>query len=185
MKITKKSGFEKAPLLADGSYQARIYSIVHIGHVKRSWKGQESIKDVIRFSFELPTEMYEFNPEKGEQPYSLSREETASIDPRSGLFKMAAACGINLKEEEEFDVKDLLGKTLMITVDSYETENGSFNGIQAYSPIPKGLPVADAVNETVFYDCEDPDEDVFDTLPEFLQKKITDAKALRDSVIDF
>jgi len=143
---------------------------------------------MIRFSFELPTELYKFSEEKGEQPYSVSREENASLHERAGLTKLITACGINLKEVESFEIEDLIGKTLMLTIDSYEIDGETYNGIQGYSMIPKGLPVGDAVNDPIFYDCDAHDDEVYESLPQFIKDKIDTArtiKAQRDSVIDF
>jgi len=178
MKIPAQKSYNKAPVIDPGTYAARIVSILSIGLQENEWEGVKSIKPKVRITFEVPSETYVFNADKGPQPYVFSKEETLSSHAKAGLTKLCKAVSEDASNPD-MEIEQLLDKTLMLSIDV--TESGEYNNIKGYSPMMKGLTVGDRVNPLVFFDAENPDKDIYDTFPEFIKDKIEAGKKLKDA----
>jgi hypothetical protein len=118
--IAKSSGeSSQRELIPAGTYVARCYSVVHLGHVTQKYMGEEKLVDLVRFTWELPTELKCFNADKGQQPCAISKEMTFSLNEKSNLRAMLNAWrGKALTEEEAkaFDLAKLIGAPCMINL---------------------------------------------------------------------
>jgi len=118
--IAKSSGeSHNRELIPAGTYVARCYSVVHLGHVTQKYMGEEKVVDLVRFTWELPTELRCFNQDKGMQPCAISKEMTFSLNEKSNLRAMLNAWrGKALTEEEAkaFDLAKLIGAPCMINL---------------------------------------------------------------------
>jgi len=169
------SGKSFSPVEA-GNYVARCYSMVHIGTVPEEYKGEKKVVNKVRLTFELPTETKVFKEENGEQPYVISKEFTLSLHEKSSLRKFLESWrgkGFTENEAKYFDVSKLLGKPCMLNVIHKTKLDGNIRAdISSVSPIPKGLTCPAQVLPSLIFSVNHFSQEVFDTLPEFLQDKI-------------
>lgn len=176
--ITAKRGSTREPVPA-GAYPARLYKIMHFGTIPDTYMGEQKMTNKIRFDWELPTEMKVFDPEKGEQPLSISKDYTLSMNEKSNLCQDIESWeGGKFKTDEEaerYDIADLIGRECLINV-AHKVSKSSGN-VYAYvasiSPMPKGMQCPPAFNPPFIWDYDQNfDHDVLDNMHEFFQNKI-------------
>jgi len=157
----KGSGVEP---IGEGTFPARISQVLDLGRQKNEYEGRETNKPTLWITFELPTET--INVDGVDKPRWLSSEFTKSTNDKAKLFKVVKAVDDN--ELKEFS--DLLGKGLLVVIGTTKGGKDKFAGATA---LPKGMAVAQLANKPVYFDIENPDFDIFNKLPKFLQDKIT------------
>lgn len=178
MPITASTNATPRELIPSGNYLARCYSMVHIGTVEEIIMGTQKKLNKVRLTWELPTELKVFKPENGEQPRVISKEYTLSMNEKSNLRKMLASWrGKDFTEAEAkgFDITKLLGATCMLNIihkPGTKDPSKIYEEIGSVSPVPKGMPASKQINKTVLLDYDNFDEDVFESLPEFVKNKI-------------
>jgi len=167
-------------ILPAGSYPARCYSMVHIGTITENIMG--TIKDLnkVRITWELPTELKVFNEEKGEQPYVVSKEFTLSMNEKSNLRKFLESWrGKNFTEAEaeKFDITALLDKACQLSIIHKTAKNGNtYAEISGVFALPKGYQMPERINKITELNYEHFDQELFDSLPQFLKDKIVMSK---------
>ena len=178
--IASDKGGSGAPILPAGSYLARCFSMVHIGHVEDTFEGRTKTVNKVRIGFELPLEKYTFSEDRGEEPRTMFKEFTLSLNEKSTLRKSLESwrsVPFTTKELEAFDVQTVLGHPCQLTVTHKvsKTSNKAFATIASINPIMKGIPMPDPITPQVLfaYDLE-PDAmiEVLGNLPDFMFKKI-------------
>ena len=173
--ITAKRGTAREPVPA-GTFPARCYKIMHLG---TSWDERlQKMQNKIRLDWELPTETKIFDPEKGEQPLSISKDYTLSMNEKSNLCKdLESWKGKKFTdpEAEAFDITSVLGNDCLINI-AHKVSNSSGN-VYAYVasvvPMPKGMECPPPVNPPFIWDFDEHfDESILEGLHEFFQGKI-------------
>ena len=176
--------------IPEGAYPARIYQIIELGTIA-GFQGQ--LQKKVRITFEFPTELKVFNEEKGEQPCVLSQDYTLSFHEKSQLRKVVNACDPKALKEvsedgfiEEYDIEKLLGKTCLVTVIHKENKTGDqvYANIANCTVMPKGMTCPPAINENVSLSFDRFNKDLFETLPEFIKKKIQSSIEYQNMVRD-
>jgi hypothetical protein len=181
MAIIAKSTGEatQRELIPAGTYVARCYSVVHLGHVTQKYMGEEKVVDLVRFTWELPTELRCFNQDKGMQPCAISKEMTFSLHEQSNLRAMLNTWrGKALTEDEakEFDLARLIGKECMINLihqPSKANPEKVYERIAAVLPMMKGMVCPPQHNPSMEFSVLEFDRPKFESLPTFLQEMIT------------
>lgn len=164
-----------------GSYLVTCYGLIVYGTIRSEFKGEEKWITKIRLLFELPTEKVTFNEDKGEQPFSTWIDFTLSLNEKSNLHKFIRQWRnkpFTSQELNGFDTKILIGQVGNAAIEKATSKSGNeflkINGIQ---PLPKGTQRPKQINETLFFDIDNPDKDVFyDRLPKFLRDIIRSSK---------
>lgn len=168
--------------IPDGSYTARIYSIIDLGTQENTFDPDKPAKRVFRFSFETPTKTHVWDEEKGPQPFALHKEVNFSLSEpdhtmMSSLSKIFKATKGTLGKGE--NIFNLLGEVLSIQTETKKTQKGaSFSKIIGFSPVSSDIDVSDKkfapVNEphTLYLDREWFVHADFNKLPKFLKEKI-------------
>lgn len=164
-------------LVPEGNYPARIYELIELGTIEGSWMGEVKFTHKVRIGFELPTEKRVFDEKKGEQPFVISKEMALSFGDLAGLRKVIEAVeGKKLTDAEavDYDVETILGKPLLVTVKHSEpTQEGvQYANVAVYSPLIKGLTVEPLTNKIKLLTFEKWDDNLFQSLPDFLKEKI-------------
>jgi hypothetical protein len=177
--IAKSSGEStQRELIPAGTYIARCYSIVHVGHVKQTYLGEEKLVDLVRFTWELPTELRCFSQDKGEQPCAISKEVTLSMNEKSTLRQMIGQWrgkAISDDEAKLFDIAKLLGQPCMLNLihqPSKANPEKVYERIAGVMPMMKGMTCPPQVNPSFEFSVADYDQRKMDTLPNFLQEMI-------------
>jgi hypothetical protein len=181
MAIIAKSTGEatQRELIPAGTYVARCYSVVHLGHIVQKYMGEEKVVDLVRFTWELPTELRCFNQDKGMQPCAISKEMTFSLHEQSNLRAMLNTWrGKALTEDEakEFDLARLIGKECMINLihqPSKANPEKVYERIAAVLPMMKGMVCPPQHNPSMEFSVLEFDRPKFESLPTFLQEMIT------------
>jgi hypothetical protein len=177
MAITAKKGATREPVPA-GSYPARCYKIIHYGTIPSTYMGEQKYVNTVRIDWELPTEMRVFDPDKGEQPLSISKEYTLSLSEKSNLCRdLESWRGRQFTDEEAngFDILNLLGKECMLAVGhktSHSTGN-TYSYVASVSPMPKGMKCPPAINPEFVWDYDEHFDDmVLENMHDFFKDKI-------------
>ena len=165
----------------DGTYPARIVQLIMLGsQVQTDWQTGEAkedkegnviYKEEVWVTFEFPTERVQYTNDEGEEvdrPRWQSKNYVLSMNEKANFFKM-----LNAVNPEAETLHDLLGKAGTVTVGSTSSGKAKITGVN--SPM-KGMPVPELENDAVVYDLDEPDQEVFDSLPDFLQEKIKNRK---------
>ena len=160
-----------------GVYVARCTQLIQIGSVTEEINGESKTLHKVRFGFEFPEEKKVFKEENGEQPYFLSKEYTLSMHEKATLrahLSQWRGKAFTDEEAKKFDITKLLGVPCTINV---VHKTGKANGktyaeIGSISPLMKGTVCPDAINPIQVLSYDDWNQELFESLPEFLRKKI-------------
>ncbi len=172
----KKTADKDFEPIAEGAYPARIYQMIHIGTIAGF---QGAMQNKVRITFEFPTELKVFKEENGEQPQVLSQDYTLSFHEKATLTKVINACdpkALKVGEDgliDEYDVENLLGKSCLVTVVHKVGKEGKvFANVGNCTVMPKGMTCPEAINEPKVLNYDNFDEEIFASLPQFIQDKI-------------
>jgi len=172
MKWSDQGGgdFEQPPI---GTHVARCIKLIDIGTQRGEYQGKATMKRQVIIGFELPNELMQEGEYAG-KPFTVSRFYTASLGEKANLRRdLANWRGRDFTEEElrGFDSKNILGKACMLSLTPNDKGKTRITGVMA---LPKGTPVPDQVNSTVYLSLE-PDEfnpEVFEALSDGYKKLI-------------
>jgi hypothetical protein len=173
---TSRGGdFELAPA---GTHIARCYSIVDLGTQTVEWKGQKKLQPKVHIRFELCNEMMEPDEHGNKRPFSVGLTVTNSTSPKANLRHLLESwAGRNMTEAEEqsFELQKLIGKACLVTVSHDKGKSDPskvYANIKAITQLAKGLTAPEMVNPPFTYAVEQGRDDVFNSLSEYVQKKI-------------
>ena len=163
--------------LTEGVHLARCYQMIHIGTNEENIQGTTKTLNKCRIGWEFPNDLHVFNEDQGEQPIVLSKEYTLSMHEKSTLRKdLKSWRGKDFTEDEAraFDVTKLIGVPCMINIVHKKSKDGTktFEEVASISPLMKGQEMPDPINEPHVLDYDNFDENLFKSLPEFIQDKI-------------
>ena len=171
MKIKKTATREPVP---SGVFPARCYKIQHFGTVPDVYMGEQKLTNKLRIDWELPTETKIFDPEKGEQPLSISKDYTASFNEKSNLYKDLASWLGDMSQVDEFDLNQLLGKDCMVNIQHKTSGAGNvYAYVASVAPMPNGMECPPPVNPQFVWDYEEHfDLGVLENLHDFFKDLI-------------
>ena len=160
-----------------GTHIARCFRMIHVGERDYQYQGEPKKRNSLWVYFELPNELAVFNPEKGEEPYSVNIEynhvpyETAKIIKHINSWRGKA---LTPQEIDDFDVQSLLGQPCMLTIvhNTSATNGKTYANITSISGLPKGIECPAQVNPSYTFDYnENFDWTKMDkNIPQFLQE---------------
>ena len=161
-------------IASEGMHIARIYQIVDLGTTEQGgdYPGK---KRKVQFLFELPNETSIFDPAKGPQPYYAKSLYTLSMNSKSILRNnVESLLGKTMDDKEAyaFNIFNLIGKECMIQIVHTKKGENTYANIKNITPMPKGMACPPAFNEPMIFSTQQPDMNVFNKLPEFIQDKI-------------
>lgn len=178
MSIVAKNSGTTFELVPAGNHVARCYSMVEIGTVTEDYMGTPKSQPKVRISWELPFKKKVFNPEKGEQPFSVHKEYTISMHEKSNLrhdLESWRGKGFTEQEAKAFDITKLLGKPCMLNVIHRSSQSGNnYAAISSITPIPDGMTCPEQINDMFVLSYSDWDEAKFLGLPDWIRKKMED-----------
>lgn len=176
--VSSKGGnFELPP---EGNHLACCYSIIDLGtQHEKDFKGKETMRRKILFSFELCHEKRKFKDDEPEKPFSVSQRYTATLSDKSNLYRDLKAWrgrDFTPEEKEKFDISIFLGKYCMIQV----SHNNGYANIQNIASVPKGIEKTPRVNPMFEFSTEDMSEEKFSLLPEFAKKIVEQSQEYKE-----
>ena len=158
-----------------GTYLARCYSMIHLGTHDDEYQGRAKKTNKVRITWELPTELKVFNPEKGEQPLSVSKEFTLSMSEKSNLRAFLTSWRgkpFTAEEATAFDITKLLGVPCQLSIihePSKKDPSRMYERISSISSVMKGVICPAQMNPTFMFSLESFDPDAFSALPDWLK----------------
>jgi len=176
MSLTAKAegNMEDFPLVPEGVHLAVLYQIADIGLQEVFWAGEKKIKPKCYLTFEIPGCRLEDNrPMAISQMYTVSLHENATLSEHLEIW-----FGKKFTPEQReagFDLRKLLGRACQISVihNKSAKDNKVYANINGIMGLPEGMPApAKPENPVVWYDCDDHDQEAFDALPAWIQKKV-------------
>jgi hypothetical protein len=187
--IKKGGNFTLAPA---GTHPARCYIVVDEGHQPTEYMGQKKApRHRIRIGFELPFNKHIFDEKRGEEPFTLSREFTASFHEKAGLkpvlnawrgrpleeLEIYGGKDPNGKEVPPFDFAKLLGAPALITVvHEKRSDGGMVAKIASIAKLPAEMAgvkiqLPPAVLKPILFSVDaGPNDPGFAALPEWIQE---------------
>jgi hypothetical protein len=184
---TNSGGSSYEPIPA-GTYLARCYSMVQIGTVEEEFQGLKKQVNKVRITWELPTELKVFNPEKGEQPQAISKEFTLSMHEKSSLRAFLTSWrgkGFTEDEAKAFDVTKLLGVPCMLSIvhePGKKDPSKIYDKIASVSTVMKGVVMPAQINKSFEFTLEKFELEKFDLLPDFLKDKIRQSREYKNMI---
>lgn len=183
MPITAQNSGKTFELVPAGNHIARCFQMIEIGTVRSEYQGKVKNLPKVRISWELPNEKKVFDPAKGEQPFSISKEYTVALGDTANLRKdLESWRGKAFTDEEvkAFDITKLLGVPCMLNVihKKSATSGNNYSMISGITPLPKGgdgkpMQCPPQVNPTFVLSYDDKDWDKkFATLSKYIREQI-------------
>ena len=164
--LLKDSGHKEYENPTPDTYGARCIKVIDIGTQAGSYQGKATSSRKMVISWELDSLM------KDGRPFVVQKTYTASMNEKAMLRKdMEGWRGAKYTEEQllaGIDLKKILGSACMISM----VQNDNYVNVGSISKVPKGMLVPAQVNPSVYFNLEDFDQDVFDSLTEYQKKKI-------------
>lgn len=176
-----ESNFIPAP---EGTHPARCIQVVEMGMQPQEWKGEKWDSPKIMIFWELPTEKHVFTEERGEEPFVVNREYTATLTEKSNLLKdLVSWLGKKTNEEwAEFDIASLVGQTCMVVVVHKDSNGKTYSNVTGVSKLMKNIKVPKAINPTLAYSISDGEGGTFGKLFPWVQKKIQNSLEFKEGV---
>lgn len=155
-----------------GTYPARLFGLIDLGHQSSVWEGQEKTAHKILLQFEITDAE---NRRADGTAHTISRRFTASLHPKSALRKfMDAWRGKPLNETElrGFDLKTLLGVPCLVGIIHETKADKVFANMSSIMRLPKGFAPGVDTEPLIHFDLSAPDWAVYAALPSRLQDQI-------------
>jgi len=153
--------------IGEGTFPARITQIIDLGMQENTYEGDTKVQHKIWMTFELPTETIEIDGEQ--KPRWLSKEFTMSTSDKALLMRVLNAIFTKDELAKVESMEECLGKALLVEVGT--TSGGKDKWINS-SRMIGGMTVADLSQKPGYYWLDNPDHNIFDSLPDFLKEKI-------------
>jgi hypothetical protein len=174
LKESAKAGgdFQIAPA---GNHLAICYQIVELGQHHNAQYDKWQPK--IQIGWELPNETMDDG-----RPFVISARYTASFHEKAILRQhLESWRGRPFTDQElaGFDLKNILGKACMVNVVHNSAQNGkTYANVKSVAAVPKGMNVPEQINDSMVFEFGDQgfDEQIFNSLPQWLQTTITSSR---------
>lgn len=171
--VSAGGDFEIAP---EGVFLARCYKMVDVGTQTETGQfgTKENRKVYLYWELLETADGEKIRMEDGEQPFSIFNSYKLSMHPKANLRKhLDSWRGKKFTDEEaaEFDITKLLDKFCLLQI----THSTSKDGQKTYANVDGIMTTkkkVDGINEISSFSIEDPDMEVFNDLPDWLQQKI-------------
>ena len=165
------------PTLEIGGYPAYVVGITDIGLHDTKF----GLKHQIVFTFELP-----LNKGSDGRPYHMVNKYTLSLNEKANLRKdleqMKGKIPAEKLQDQEFVdtiFQKALGTAIQISVGQYTNKEGYVNNcVDQVGRAVKGMEYPPVEGDMWLLDLDNFDQAVFEKLPEWLQKKVTEGRKL-------
>lgn len=178
--IEFKGADKPKELVPVGAHVAILYSIIELGTMTGEYMGETKTQRKIRLTWELPDEKREFDGEM--KPMVIGKKYTISLFEQAKLRPVVVGMlgSLSEKEEEEFDIKSLLGKPCMVQVTHEEYNGNKYANVASVTQLPKSIPAPVQFNPSQYLDYKEGwDDEVFNKLPKFVQEQMGESEEMK------
>lgn len=181
MGFIARGGGQPFKQVPPGNFVARCYSLIDLGTQTSERFGNSAHK--IRISWEVFGEDEAGQPltierDGRQMPMTVSSEYTLSLNDKALLRKVLASWrgkDFTADEAKGFDISKLLGAYCLLNVTNSEGANGkTYANVSGVTPLPKAMSASKpaGVHPLQQFDLDNPDMDLFESLPQFVKDKI-------------
>jgi hypothetical protein len=163
-----------------GMHIARCYRLIDLGTQPKSYQGKptgEARKIMATWELLGEERMDDGKPFTISKSWFLSMHEKASLrkDLESWRGKPFTA-----EEEHSFDVSKLLGAYCLLNVVQETGQDGNtYTQIKAITPLIKGMPKPEPVNDNFIFDADEPDMAAFEKFSDKMKETINGCREWR------
>lgn len=160
-----------------GMHIARCYRLIDLGTQPKSYQGKptgEARKIMASWELLGDDRMDDGKPFTISKSWFLSMHEKASLrkDLESWRGKPFTA-----EEEHSFDVSKLLGAyCLLNVVQETGADGNNYTQIKAITPLIKGMPKPEPVNDNFIFDADEPDMAAFEKFSDKMKETISGSR---------
>ena len=175
----KGKGGKDFGVVEAGTYPARVVQVIGLGEQEQfDWQTKESTgyKPRVAITFELPTETIEIDGEQ--RPRWYFKEYGLSDYKDAPVNKLTAALAPSKKVT---NLAKLVGEACLITTAFTNSGKVKITGV---SPLMKGMDVEPLQNPTKVFDPDEPDLEVYKSLPKWVRDKIKEGKKYKGSKLE-
>ena len=169
--VVKQSATTFAPA-PSGAHPARLVWIVDLGTQATIYGDRKQIL----LAFELVDE-----PLTEERNFLISKFYGASLAKNAAL--RAVITGLTGAEPAEIDMEDLLDKPCIVNVAHAVKADATYANLQSVTACPRDMTVSSSKAPKLAYDMDDPSDEAYQALPEWIKKKISCAKSPAAAVL--
>jgi hypothetical protein len=187
-----EGGMPQQASIEAGNYIGRVVQILDLGlQAQRPFKGEEKKPaHMLQVTYELGTEFCK--DENGEDIEDKPRwvsEDFPLFSLKSDRARSTKRyLALDPNKVHDGDWAQLIGAPCTVTVVNNEGKGKHagkiFDNVGNVTPPMKGFPVPELVNDPKLFDLDEPDMDVFGSLPEWIQDKITGNLEFNGSKLD-
>lgn len=163
----------------EGSHMAVCYRVIDLGTQRWEYQGEPQIGRKVHIAWELHGEADDGSPLTTDdgRPLSVSKTYTLSLGKKANLrADLESWRGRAFSEQElaGFDITQLLGVPCMVTIKHTKKADKTYANVASVTRFPAALKNMrpSAKNDLQTFDVTDPDNRVYETLPEWLTKQI-------------
>lgn len=173
MNFASTGTFTPAPL---GIHTATLIKFIDLGTQESEWEGEKKISRQALVTWELPDELMEDG-----QPFSISKFYNQSLHEKSVFSQHYVSWFGKSPDPATFDPKELLGKSCQVIISQRKDKNVVANLAPLKAKdIPKSIH-----NPLVYFDLDNFDQEVFDSMTARMQAIIAKSPEYRKAVGDF
>lgn len=170
MKVEVKKSERK--LCPEGFHPARLIQVIDLGTQKN--EAYNKFEKRIRLAFDCVEQTFE--TEEGESvSHIVTREFAFKMTKKAHLRKFVEQLlGKKLEDGKPFDFEDIAGEAFNLNIVHNKSEkNGeTYANINTGAPLTKGQKVAKSKRDVVVFDIDNIDDEVLESLPDWLQDVI-------------
>lgn len=189
----------KSPLLDPDNYPARLVQVIDLG-LQNSYFDQDKINHEVMLTYELTTEFCldeDDNPVEDKPrwlsetiniidlPIGMSVDEIYNDQYRGKAKMVLRSRAFDPKGTLEFDFSEMVGKPCAVTVVQKKKKDKTLkNEIGGITAPMRGLQIAELINPPKVFVVDEPDMEIFGSLPEWLQDKIKGNLEFKGSALE-
>ncbi len=175
MSLTAKDTPSTFELPPEGTHLAVCYLVVDLGLQPNTFNPDKP-KHKVLIGWELPEEKMTDG-----RPFAISSIYTISLNEKAVLRQhLEAWRGRKFTEQElaGFNLRNVLGAPCQLSIVHNTVPSGkTYANVAAVMALPKGMQKPSPVNKPLAYDTEEPNQEVLEALPEWIQNKINASTA--------
>ena len=171
-------GGPKQPVIEVGTYPARLVRVIDLGlQAQQPYQGQEKPPaHMVDFTYELlDVFMVDKDGNEDEDKPRWISENFAIHNPAADLAKSTKRVkALDPNNDHNFNLVDLVGATCMITIVHKEYKGNTYANVGGVTTMraKDAEKAPELKNKPVTFTLDDPDMEVFNSFPEWLQDKI-------------
>ena len=179
MSLFAKETMERIPPLDEGVYESVCTGLIDLG--RQYSKQYDRTNDTVRLVWDVLGETVKYGEK--EMPRQVFSDLTVSLDEKSNLRKLLQSWrgrAFTPEELKGFDLRNVLGVGCQVQIIHKTNDNGTYGKVNTVIPLPKGKK-APQLATTIFDMSDESTYPVFETLPHYLQVRISEAEGFDDT----